>query len=196
MFIIRYSSKSLGQKIQEVHVTPFFKAEKHHSVNNRNNHYELRYFIQLITDTQTSLVLTGEAGWHTGLGSSRRGDWSPGHSQMCLKSSCRSLEQMVRTCASCCSSEFRYDKESWGEGNICNPVADHGAALQMWSFKCVWFVVQVLFHWPASHLICTTSPACGTEPETGQRMITRFSTSTAWGLWFITKILTKWDNTP
>lgn len=156
MFTIRYSSKSLGQKIREVHVTRCFRVEHRHWVSDGNNDYELRYFIQLITDAQTSLVLTGEAGWPAGLGGSRRGDWSPGHSQMCLKSSCRSLEQMVRTCASCRSSEFRYEEEWWGEGNMCNPVADYGALctcahLNVFALLFSWYFTDLLHIWPAQH---------------------------------------------
>lgn len=103
-------------------ITQWLRVEHQHWVSNGNND-----FIQLITDAQTGLVLAGEAGWHTGLCGSRRGDWCPGHSQVCLKSSCRSLEQVVRTCASGGSSEFRYEEESRGKGNICSPAADHGA---------------------------------------------------------------------
>lgn len=77
-------------------------------------------------------------------------------------------------------------KNGEGKGNICNPAAHHGAQCRCDGFKPVCFVVQVRFHWRASHLTCTTSPARGTEPGTAQRMITRFSTSRAWGLWFIT----------
>lgn len=97
----------------------------------------IKYFIRLITEAQISLVLTGEAGRHTGLCGSRRGDWCQGHSQMCLKSSCRSLEQMVRTCTSGGSSEFRYKEEARGKGNSSWPRGH----LQMWSLQRVWFVV-------------------------------------------------------
>lgn len=104
----------------------------------------------------SQFVLTGEAGWHTGLCGSRRGDWCPGHSQMCLKSSCRSLEQMVRTCASSGSSEFRYEEESWGKGNICNPVDDHRALrrcdhLNVFGLLFRWYFTDMLHIWPAQH---------------------------------------------
>lgn len=76
-----------------------------------------------------------------------------------------------------------------GEENICNP-----AAGQTWWFKRVGFVVQVIFHWCASPLTCSTSPACGTRPDTGQTMTSHFSTRRVRGTLFIASALPKWDN--
>lgn len=106
-----------------------------------------------MAEDQTSLLPTGKGRGHTGLCGSRRGDWGP--AQMCLKPSCRSLEQMVQTGASDGSSEFRC-KEQTGEENICNPAAGHGAlhrcdGLNVLGLLFRWHFTDVLHLWPAQH---------------------------------------------
>lgn len=190
MFMIRYSSRSLGQKTKEVHVPECLEVEHRHWVKSGNNDCELRYFIQPITNAHLVLFLQA-----------KQGD--------ILDSLAPGEVTEVQVAAKCASNSAAGHWSRWSEparaavprssGTMKNH-EDKGRSVTQQLItvpsKGVWFVVQVIFHWRASHLTYTTSPACGTEPGTGQRMTTRFSPSRAWGLWFITKILTKWDNAP
>lgn len=145
MFMIRYSSKSLGQKIKEVHVTQCFRVEHRHWVNNGNNDYELRYFIQPICFNRRSRVTY----------------WTLWFQERWLMSRSQPNVPQIQLQVTGADGQNLRERwflrvQVWGKGNICNPGADHGAPrrcdhLNVFGLLFRWYFTDMLHIWPAQH---------------------------------------------